>query len=92
MIPGKDAAFSEDFAEIISFIKTVVADGGGDGPEAVLDGLAIAATDTHWDDSKNKLIIHIYDAPPHGSFPNPKAHHKDSEKSHCCCCNHGTKC
>ena len=37
------------------------------------------------------VIIHIFDAPPHGDFPNYTAHSNRSSK-HCCCCNHGTFC
>ena len=41
--------------------------GGGDPPEAVLDGMD-AAADLNWskDNETKKYIFHIFDAPPHG--------------------------
>ena len=43
------------------------ADGGGDPPEAVLDGM-FETTKLNWSKNKNvsKYILHIFDAPPHG--------------------------
>ena len=45
------------------------ADGGGDPPEAVLDGME-AATKLNWSLDKNTMryIFHIFDAPPHGKI------------------------
>eukprot|EP01017_Pseudomicrothorax_dubius_P029526 TRINITY_DN3594_c0_g2_i4.p1 TRINITY_DN3594_c0_g2~~TRINITY_DN3594_c0_g2_i4.p1 ORF type:complete len:146 (+),score=17.29 TRINITY_DN3594_c0_g2_i4:82-519(+) len=51
----------------IQFIDTITADGGGDGPEAVVDGLNYAVNNLAWDPSSKKFLIHILDAPPHGS-------------------------
>ena len=47
-----------------------------------------------WEDTPGvkNIIIHIYDAPPHGDFPNYTSHDSRSNKNHCCCCNHGGKC
>ncbi|KAI6658695.1 hypothetical protein LOD99_10969 [Oopsacas minuta] len=89
-----DNKFTSQHKTIQNFLETVKANGGGDYPEAVLDGLATAATQCDW---KNQLgarniLIHIYDAPPHGDFPNYESHYSRSNKSHCCCCNHGTLC
>ena len=47
--------FTTDYESVKDFLQRVVPIGGGDYPEAVLDGLA---------------TIHIYDAPPHGDLPN----------------------
>lgn len=43
----------------------MTADGGGDGPEAVLDGLHLSSL-LHWEQSKEKFMFVIGDAPPHG--------------------------
>ena len=78
----------EDF---LSNIKTT---GGGDFPEAVLDGLATAASQSDWRRApgiKNK-IIHIFDAPPHGDFPDYESHKSFSNQKSCCCCNRNTIC
>ncbi|EAS04311.1 von willebrand factor type A domain protein (macronuclear) [Tetrahymena thermophila SB210] len=60
---------SED--EIKQFIQTLSAFGGGDYPEAVMDGLYVSAKHMSWRDSTHipslRYIFHITDAPPHGS-------------------------
>jgi hypothetical protein len=51
------------------FKKTVCdmkANGGGDQPEAVLDGLYEAIIGIKWRSDSEKFIYHILDAPPHG--------------------------
>lgn len=59
--------------------------------EAALDGLA-AAADLDWGkyEEKDLLVIHIFDAQPHGNWPNYKEHHTESgtDASFCCCCGH----
>lgn len=44
------------------------AQGGGDGPEAVLDGLHDSATAVGWRALSQKFIFHIADAPSHGKI------------------------
>ena len=89
-----DNQFTTQHATVQDFLSSVKAVGGGDFPEAVLDGLATAATDSEWRSagSVKNIIIHIFDAPPHGDFPNYTLHDSRSNKNHCCCCNHGTVC
>ena len=89
-----DKKFTLKYKDVQEFLKTVKAYGGGDYPEAALDGLATATTQCSWIDSSSvkNVIIHIFDAPPHGDFPDYKSHHSQSNKKHCCCCNQGTKC
>ncbi|KAL4454250.1 hypothetical protein ABPG74_012207 [Tetrahymena malaccensis] len=59
---------SED--EIKQFIQTLQAYGGGDEPEAAMDGLYVSAKHMSWRDSTHipslRYIFHITDAPPHG--------------------------
>ena len=86
--------FTLEQKDVEDFLNSVVATGGGDFPEAVLDGLATAATQSDWKFSsgiRNK-IIHIFDAPPHGDFPKYTEHKSYSNRNNCCCCNQGTKC
>ena len=86
--------FTPEQNEVENFLTKVEATGGGDFPEAVLDGLATAATQSDWKRTpgvRNK-IIHIFDAPPHGNFPNYESHSSYSDKNNCCCCNQGTLC
>ena len=86
--------FTTQHKTVEQFLENVRAKGGGDYPEAVLDGLAQAATGCNWENKlgRRNIIIHIFDAPPHGDFPNYTSHDKNSKKEYCCCCNHGTKC
>ena len=86
--------FTPQHKSIQYFLETVKAYGGGDYPEAVLDGLATATTNCEWENSSSvrNIIIHIFDAPPHGDFPNYESHDAKSNVKHCCCCNHGTLC
>ena len=86
--------FTTDHLKIQSFLKNVKATGGGNYPEAALDGLATAASRCKWDTSfgYRNLIIHIFDAPPHGDFPNYKQHSYNSDRKNCCCCNYGIIC
>ena len=53
-------------SQLESYISSVTADGGGDGPEAVLDGLHDCTTKMSWRPDSLKIVIHIADAPPHG--------------------------
>lgn len=59
-----------DEKEILDFIFKQEAQGGGDYPEAVMDGLWEAATNIKWRNPLGtptlRYIIHIADAPPHG--------------------------
>ena len=86
--------FTPEQNSVEDFLNGIKTTGGGDFPEAVLDGLATAATQSDWKLApgfRNK-IIHIFDAPPHGDFPNHTEHKSFSKKRSCCCCNQGTKC
>lgn len=51
-----------------SLVDQMAAEGGGDGPEAVADGLA-AAYRMRWREAATKVVILIADAPPHGLEP-----------------------
>ncbi len=53
-------------ADAIDFLEKLKARGGGDIPEAVLDGLSDAASKIDWRVISTKFIFHIADAPPHG--------------------------
>lgn len=56
--------------EILKFIEGLDCNGGGDGAEAVHDGLMEAAKKTSWRKSNKvpslRYIFHIGDQPPHG--------------------------
>lgn len=57
--------FTSDAAEFMMYMESIVAGGGGDGPEAVECGLK-RALEMHWREDAVKVCILIGDAPPHG--------------------------
>lgn len=53
--------------KMVTFIDNEIkAGGGGDNPEAVLDGLNDCVEKLTWDDNSVKIVFHVADAPPHG--------------------------
>jgi hypothetical protein len=61
----KPFPFTTDVSVMRSNLSTLVATGGGDGPEAVAEALD-AALLSEWRVDATKLVILITDAPPHG--------------------------
>ena len=63
-----------DAAKALSFVQSLNASGGGDTPEAVLQGLSDSVHKIKWRNIQDKdtgktykkLLIHVGDAPPHG--------------------------
>ena len=84
--------FTKEYSKIQKCLRGIKE--GTDAPKAVLDGLATATTKTKWDCSPGvaNMIVHMYDAPPHGKFPDYKSHIPNNQNTNCCCCNHGTLC
>jgi len=68
--------FTSDFRKTQSVIEKLHPEGGGDGPEAVFDGLRAACEGLDWRPHARRLAILVGDAPPHGvdargdAFPN----------------------
>ena len=58
--------FTTSEQNINRFVDELSAQGGGDYPEAVADGL-YAARHMLWKPDAAKILIHILDAPPHGT-------------------------
>ena len=61
-----DIDLTDNIKEVINKINQLKCEGGGDEPEAVLDGLNVAINDINWRDESVKFIYHILDAPCHG--------------------------
>ncbi|HLU40025.1 MAG TPA: vWA domain-containing protein [Planctomycetota bacterium] len=55
---------THDVYRVINFMHTIDADGGGDFPEAVLDGLR-TAVNQRWLPGSRRVVVLIGDAPPH---------------------------
>lgn len=60
----KTINFQENFSSLENQIRGITAEGGGDFPEAVHEGIYAALTQLAWR-NQNRLIIVIGDAPPH---------------------------
>lgn len=56
----------ESVAQAQKNIEALQAMGGGDGPEAILDGLHDALDTIKWREHAHKVILLVGDAPPHG--------------------------
>jgi len=62
--------FVDDVTELQDYVKEIKASGGGDEAEDVVGGLN-KAKELNWDvagPGSSRILIHIADAPPHGSF------------------------
>ncbi|MEZ5990224.1 MAG: VWA domain-containing protein [Planctomycetota bacterium] len=57
--------FTEDLAAFDSALAGIRADGGGDGPESLNQGLAVAVHGMAWRPDAAKLVFLIADAQPH---------------------------
>jgi hypothetical protein len=61
----KSFGFTSDISVMQQNLSSLVASGGGDGPEAQTAALA-AALDLDWASNAIKMVVLITDAPPHG--------------------------
>jgi Mg-chelatase subunit ChlD len=59
-------AFTDDLGLAQKTINGLRAMGGGDGPEAVLDGLGAACRELGWRPHARRIAVLVGDAPPHG--------------------------
>lgn len=59
-------AFTEDLQKAQKTIMKLNARGGGDAPEAVLDGITAACHELAWWKHSRRLMVLVGDAPPHG--------------------------
>ncbi len=64
--------FTGDVAAFTDELRGVVADGGGDEPEALNEGLQAALDETSWRrDAAVRLVFLVADAPPHLDYDGP---------------------
>lgn len=59
-------SFTDDLRRARTTIDALAAAGGGDGPEAVLDGVAAACRELEWRRHARRIAVLVGDAPPHG--------------------------
>jgi len=75
-----NGGFSTHMNEVKAFLNKITTNIKGSSPnEAALDGLA-AACSLPWGshEEKDLILIHIFDAQPHGDWPNYENHHEQS--------------
>lgn len=60
-------AFAGDLNQARSTIGRLQAQGGGDGPEAVLDGVLAACRELSWRRHARRIAVLVGDSPPHGT-------------------------
>ena len=58
--------FTEDLEQAREAINELTANGGGDTPEAVLDGVWAACHELGWRPHARRIVVLVGDAPPHG--------------------------
>lgn len=62
----REYEFTSELAAVQKVIAKLAPDGGGDMPEAVLDGIIAAAKRIAWRPHSRRTAILVGDAPPHG--------------------------
>lgn len=65
-LPFRAHAFSDNLQVVQKTINKLKPEGGGDGPESVLDGVLAACRKLAWRDHARRLAVLVGDAPPHG--------------------------
>ncbi|KRX09372.1 hypothetical protein PPERSA_04678 [Pseudocohnilembus persalinus] len=83
--------FEKDINKVLNYIDTLDSRGGGDLPEAVLDGLdnvlklSWSKNENSWGGSQ-RVVFHIGDAPPHGKlFQDGETLEYDNHPNGCPC-------
>ncbi|MFQ6010006.1 MAG: VWA domain-containing protein [Candidatus Aenigmatarchaeota archaeon] len=61
----KKLDLTHDVVIVTDYIRSISANGGGDGPEAVADSMHVAL-DMDWRPDARKIVYLVGDAPPHG--------------------------
>jgi Mg-chelatase subunit ChlD len=64
--PFRAHAFTGNLEQAQQVINKLGAQGGGDGPESVLDGVSAACSELQWRRHARRIAVLVGDAPPHG--------------------------
>ncbi len=65
-MPFKAHQFTSNLDAAQKTINALGPQGGGDGPESVLDGVSAACSDLKWRKHARRIAVLVGDAPPHG--------------------------
>ena len=71
--------FTRDLEKFDAALQTIKAQGGGDTPESLNQGLAVAVDGMEWRDGAAKVVFLIADAPPHMDYQNDVSYGKSLE-------------
>lgn len=66
----------------LRFLKKLEAEGGGDHPEAVADGLHEAIADMDWRSNSRRIIFLVGDAAPHGEGSRDQSYEQGCPEGH----------
>ncbi|KAL4468840.1 hypothetical protein ABPG72_008767 [Tetrahymena utriculariae] len=98
--PPQEISYVTEFTDLttsknlVQVLSKLTAEGGGDGPEAVMDGLREGLKNSSWRLSEDgqtmskRFLFHICDAPPHGQEYGGYSSDSSWQKNGCPC---GTK-
>jgi Mg-chelatase subunit ChlD len=78
----KKKLLTRNVDEFLRNIAKIEAYGGGDHPEAVVDGLHVAINDMNWDMQALRLIFLIGDAAPHGVGSSDRSYEQGCPKGY----------
>lgn len=67
----RSTPLTNDWYRAVAFLDTVRAAGGGDFPEAVLDGIRQAVRHMSWSPGSQRVVVLVGDAPPHDKDRKP---------------------
>ena len=65
-LPARAYAFTDNLEKAQNAINKLKAEGGGDGPESVFDGITAACRELTWREHARRIAVLVGDAPPHG--------------------------
>ena len=65
-LPFRAYDFTADLDVARATLNGLTANGGGDGPESVLDGVLAAVRELAWRPHARRLAVLVGDSPPHG--------------------------
>lgn len=65
-LPARVFGLTADLDAARETLNGLTAEGGGDGPESVLDGVLAAVRELDWRGHARRLVVLVGDSPPHG--------------------------
>jgi hypothetical protein len=70
--------FTDDLSAFNDALQEIQAGGGGDQPESLNQGLAVATSEMAWREGAAKVAFLIADAPPHMDYPDDRTYDRSA--------------